>query len=129
MRRRELSLGQLAADSGVSESRLRKFLSNDPDTVRCASLAEALSIWGALDASAATASLAIIGMRAEENDVADDRLGDALADMMDGMADLARVAADGKVDFAEADKAEHAAEILEHGAVVFRQQARKARTR
>jgi hypothetical protein len=129
MRRREISLHQLAADSGVPEARLRKFLSNDIDTVRQPNLSEALSIWGALDAAAVSASLGAIGMQASDNEADDETLGEALADMLDAGADLARVAENGAIDAAEADKAEHAADIVIERAQLFRDSARTARQR
>lgn len=127
MRRHELALKRLAHESGVSEARLRKFLSNDPETVRTPQLHEALSIWAVLGADAASASLSAIGMTVADEEDGAPALGVALADMFGGGARLARAAADGEITPREADDAEHAADQVIEAATKLRRRARAAR--
>ena len=103
IRRRDPPLDVLAEKSGVSLARLRKLLSNDPETVRTPRLDEALSVFAVLGAGAATGSLARIGMTAQEADAAPPSLGSLVAELIDSAAPIARCAADGNVDRGEAD--------------------------
>ncbi len=127
LQRRELSLEQLAALSGVSLKRLRRLIANDPDDVRYPSLAEALSIWGVLGAAAANASLARIGLVSEAGDSESDRLTHAVAEMFASGAELARITADGAIEPHEVEAAIRAAERVSDKAVVLKSAARKAR--
>jgi hypothetical protein len=128
IRRRAPSLEQLAADSGVPLARLRKFLRDDDDA-RVPNLAEALSIWAVLGASAASASLAEIGMVAAEGEGEDPGLAEMVADSLDATSSLARMAIDGAIAPDEAASAEAAADQLQETATTLRRKARAARRR
>lgn len=128
IRRRSPTLEQLAADSGVPLARIRKFLRDDDDA-RMPNLAEALSIWAVLGASAASASLAEIGMVAAEGDGADAGLAELVADSLDATSSLARIAVDGSISADEAAAAERAADQLQETATTLRRKARQARHR
>jgi transcriptional regulator with XRE-family HTH domain len=128
MRRRYITLDQLAAESGVAIGRLRKFLRDDDD-VRQPSLSEALSIFAVLGATAATASLADIGMIAEDAELSEKRLNVAVAAMFSAGAELATAAADGVIDATEADATISAADRMIGEALNVKAAAMKARQR
>jgi hypothetical protein len=128
IRRRSPTLERLATDSGVPLARIRKFLRDDDDA-RVPNLAEALSIWAVLGASAATASLAEIGMVAAEGDGAEAGLAELVADSLDATSSLARIAIDGAIAPDEAAAAERAADQLHETATTLRRKARQARRR
>lgn len=116
-------LAQLASASGVDLKRIRKFLRSDADA-RSPSLAEFLSILAVVRAARATACLARIGLRAEEDDADDDTLGEVIAEGLDAMSDLAGFAARDGIGQGESRDAEAAADRLIDAGVAARALAR-----
>lgn len=118
--RRDLSVEQLARESGVPVNRLRKLLTSNPDDVRYPRLDEALSIWAVLGPTAATASLDLIGLRAEDAEQSTaESLAHTVAGLVGDLAVIAECAADGCIQTHEADRAERAAHGLIAGALAF----------
>lgn len=127
--RRVMTIEQLAAHAGIGDNRMGKLIHRDPLERRQASGSELLSIWGVLGAAGASHGLARIGMIASDDDSEsdNDRLGLAVADLFGAGADLAHVAADGRIDADEADAALRACDVADAKIADLRRAARKAR--
>lgn len=129
VKRRKMSLNRLAARSGVSIGRLRKFIENDPDNTPRPRLDEAMSIWKILGKAAANASLEAIGMIAEDADAEAARLRVLVADASRANSTLATIAIDDEIDPDEADLGISAGEQMIEAGFRLRAAAERAKRR
>ena len=128
--RRLKTIRQLAEDAGIAEKRMQKLIDNDPLERRHATASEMLSIWAALGTAAASRDLRLIGMQASEDEAEAGpgiKLGMVVAEMFGAGSEIARIAADGKVDRSEALQTEQACDRLEGQLNVLRAAAKAAR--
>lgn len=127
--RGKMTIGQLARRAGISERRMEKLIHNDPLEQRQASGSELLSIWAVLGSDAASHGLASIAMVAaqDEDTAADAALGLAVADFFDAGADIARAAANGRIDADEAEETLRACDLADRKTAQVRRAAHAAK--
>ncbi len=122
----DIALKQLARESGVAEARLRKFLSNDSDTLRHPRLDEALSIWAVLGAESATSSTSLAGIRCDSDEAPAARLCEAVTSIIEGAALLSQIAQDDRIDAHEGRAAQSATAKIIKAARQFCRRAARA---
>lgn len=125
--RREPTLEQLSAQSGVALNRLRRLILQDDIDPRRWRLDEALSVAAVLGPAAMTASLARIDMHADRDGHGHPTMTHAVSDLLGGSAELIDCAEDFRIVRREVGKVDRALARIRRAVGTMTAAARGAR--